>query len=230
MDYSKMTGDGRKQREKDRVQSMVANPNATAGASGLSSAHKLKGPLNVEENNLASGGRARSRADRYARSGAVKADKPLPRSAQDNDVYRSLHSAVGTAVASGRKYQKTQMGDPEKAKYARGGSVKKPTTSININLTMGAKKDEEEKPDPAAALQAALAAAPPPPPPGPPSGMDPSAGPPGMGPGALPGMGMPGMKRGGSVKSPKMSAGAGSGEGRLEKTDDQRRLRKVLGN
>lgn len=172
MDYASMTGDNRKKRTADRAQSMVANADKTAGANGLSGAHKLKGPLNTEENNLASGGRAKPRADRFARGGAVNGHK---------------------------------AGDP------------KTRISININAT----PPKEDKPDPMAALAALAGSAPPPPPPagGPPMPM--AGGPP---PG-LPGMGM-GMKTGGKVKSPDMEGGAGGALGRLEKTTDQKRIRR----
>jgi hypothetical protein len=108
------------------------------------------------------------------------------------------------------------------AKYADGGGVKGRGKANNITIIIG----KDQKPDPSAGI-AALAAAsrpkPPPvvlPPPAAPGGGGPpmaGAGGPGL-PGGTP---MPGMKRGGRATALPMTAGAISGEGRLQKTASQ---------
>lgn len=104
--------------------------------------------------------------------------------------------------------------------YAKGGRVKNGKTNVNVIVAPAV-------PQPAA--PAVIAAPPPPPAPTPPPQPAPIA----MGPAAqMGGMagGLPGMKRGGRAYARggkvKMDAGAGSGEGRLEKIDMQERAGK----
>ena len=109
--------------------------------------------------------------------------------------------------------------------FKRGGNVKKGKTNINIIIASGKQKGEPEMPAPVPPPPGAM----PPPnmPPGPPPGgappmppMPPMGGPPGMPPGMPP---MP-RKAGGRITKTAhsykdMQAGAGSGEGRLQKSE-----------
>lgn len=138
---------------------------------------------------------------------------------QDRKMVRSAVHKHEAAMHPGKKETKLAEGGrpssraDKPGRFAKGGPVKTPKTniSININATPSEKKDGgEDDAGKKAALMAALASAAPPPAP-PMAGLGGPSGP------------LPGMKRGGMV------AGAATGEGRLEKADDQRRLRKVMG-
>lgn len=99
------------------------------------------------------------------------------------------------------------------AKYARGGAVKKPNTTINIVI------GKDKPADSGLGALAALAPKPPPvtlAPPSPPAGGGPMPG----GPGGPGGLGLPGgmgMKRGGKATALPMTAGAEGAKGRMQK-------------
>ncbi len=106
---------------------------------------------------------------------------------------------------------------PRLDKFARGGAVtkKKDGTTINIAVVGGGKDKAEEAP-PAPPMMAGPPPMPPGPPPGGPPGLPMS---PGIGPGKPPMGGPPGFKKGGRIK---MTAGAESGVGRLQKAGKKR--------
>lgn len=142
----------------------------------------------------------------YATGGAVDA------ASATKPINAKMSAATDTKVVGAKSA-------PRLDKFARGGAVstkKDGKNVINIAVIGGGEKKEDEAPP----LPPMGAMPPPPPPPGPPMGGPPPGPPmsPGIGPGRPPG-GPPGFKKGGRVK---MTAGAESGVGRLQKAGKKR--------
>lgn len=133
--------------------------------------------------------RAKHLTKSYKKGGHVHSDEP-----EDRKLFKKMFKEE----EKGESKVEGKASGGRLDKFARGGKTKKPKGETNVNIVIAAPR----KGDAPAAMAGGL-----PPPPG--GGLPP----PPMG-GPPPGPGMPPMKRGGKVK---MTAGADSGKGRLEK-------------
>lgn len=164
----------------------------------------------------------KARADRLrtrmeaARGGAVSRGEAMR--IAENAISRHKKEAYHLSpseVAKDVRHDLTVDGErPKHRGFARGGRAKKEKGDVNIVIAT---------PRTAATPNAPAPAAPPMPPPMPPgAGMRPPMGQPGMGQPPMPmGLGLPMRAAGGRIE---MDAGAGSGEGRLEKRTKGRLL------